>query len=487
LPFGSPDEVPKLSPLDASERYLRHLRETFEAHNPDAALGEQQVTLTIPASFDPAARELTAEAARRAGLPHAVLLEEPQAALYSWLEGTRGAWREQLEVGDVILVVDVGGGTTDFSLIAVGEHEGTLSLERVAVGEHILLGGDNMDLALAYQVKQRLENEGKRVDPMQMGTLTQACRAAKERLLSHGEETSAPVVLAGRGSSLIGGALRAELTRADVQQLLLEGFFPEVGPDARPATRPRTGLRQLGLPYAQDPAITKHLAAFLGKQAGAFGEGTRVSPSAILFNGGVFKAGALKERVLGVVNRWREAAGEPAVRELPGADLDLAVARGAAYYGYVRAGGGIRIRGGSAMAYYVGMESAMPAIPGMPPPLQAVCVAPFGMEEGSHAQGPEGLQLGLVVGEPVRFPFFGSSVRRDDATGHVLERWSEGELFELSDIEVTLPAEGRALGEVVTVTLSASLTEVGTLVLDAVSRDGQRWRVELETRDAPHV
>lgn len=487
LPHGSPDEVPKLSPLDASMRYLSHLKHAYEAQNPAAPLSDQDVVITIPASFDPVARELTAEAAREAGLADAVLLEEPQAALYSWLQSTQGGFREQLGAGDVILVVDVGGGTTDLSLIAVRDAEGTLALERIAVGEHILLGGDNMDLTLAYQVKQRLESEGKKVDPSQMTTLAQACRAAKERLLGHTEEESAPVVVAGRGSSLVGGSLRTELRREDVQKLLLDGFFPEVGADARPAVRARTGLTQLGLPYAQDPAITKHLAAFLDRQAGSLGDEARATPSAVLFNGGVFKGDALRKRVLDVINQWQHAAGHAPVRELEGADLDLAVARGAAYYAYVRRGGGIRIRGGSAMAYYVGVESAMPAVPGLAPPLQAICIAPFGMEEGTHAPAPEQLRLGLVVGHPVRFPFFGSSVRRADQAGDVLSSWSEEELFELNDIEVTLDASGRKPGEVVTVQLVASLTEAGTLVLEAVGPEGERWRVELETRDTQHA
>jgi molecular chaperone DnaK (HSP70) len=486
LPAGAPDEVPKVSPVEASVRYLTHLKAAWDHAHPDAKLESQLVTLTVPASFDPAARELTAEAARQAGLGHAVLLEEPQAALYSWLDRSAGTWREQVSVGEVLLVVDVGGGTTDLSLIAVREEEGNLVLERVAVGEHILLGGDNMDLALAYHLKGQLEAEGRALDAMQMAALTHAARGAKERLLTHPDEAEAPVVIPGRGSKLIGGTLRASLLRDDLTRLLLEGFFPVVDADARPVARPRAGLTQLGLPYAQDAAITRHLAAFLGRQSGATGEegAAFARPSAILFNGGVFKSALLEERVLAVVNRWLEASGAPPARKLAGADLDLAVARGAAYYGQVRAGGGIRIRGGSAMAYYVGVESAMPAVPGMPPPLNALCVAPFGLEEGTRAAMPEA-ELGLVVGEPVRFRFFGSSVRRDDAPGALLERFTPDELTPLSDIEVSLPEGGRRAGEIVTVRLQAGITEVGTLEVEAVERQGEgRWKVELDTREA---
>ncbi len=485
LPPGSAPEIPKLSPLEVSTHYLEHLRNAWDAENPDAPLSEQAVTITVPASFDPAARELTAEAARLAGLSHAVLLEEPQAALYSWISNTEGRWREQVRVGDVILVIDLGGGTSDFSLIAVREQEGELLLERLAVGEHILLGGDNMDLALAYHLKALLEGEGHTLDPVQLATLTQAARTAKERLLTFVDEPSAPVVIPGRGSKLIGGAIKCELTREDLTRILLEGFFPEVPASARPQSRARGGLTQLGLPYAQDAGITRHLAAFLARQASALGHADQgfAQPTALLFNGGVFKSHLLTARVVNVLDGWLREVGAPPVRVLEGADLDLAVARGAAYYGYVRKGQGIRIRGGSAQAFYVGVESAMPAVPGMPPPLSALCVAPFGLEEGTQAQMPEA-EFGLVVGEPVRFRFFGSSVRRDDREGDLLDRWSNEELVELPEVEALLPpADGHAPGEVVTVQLQAGISEVGTLELQAVSRTGDaRWKVELDTR-----
>ncbi len=487
LPAGAPDEVPKISPLEASVRYLEHLKAAFDHAHPGEPLEAQRLTLTVPASFDPAARELTAEAARQAGLGHAVLLEEPQAALYSWIMTSEGGFREQVSVGDVILVIDVGGGTTDLSLIAVREEEGNVALERIAVGEHILLGGDNMDLALAYHLKGQLERDGRTLDAMQMLALTHAARVAKERLLTHTEEAEAPVVIPGRGSKLVGGTLRATLAREDLATVLLDGFFPVVDAAARPATRARAGLTQLGLPYAQDAGITRHLAAFLGKQAGALGAADGAAfarPSAILFNGGVFKSALLEDRVLSVVNGWLEASGAPPARKLSGADLDLAVARGAAYYGYVREGHGIRIRGGTAMAYYVGVESAMPAVPGMPPPMSALCVAPFGLEEGTRAAMPD-TELGLVVGEPVRFRFFGSSVRREDVPGVLLDRVDGEELGSLQDIEVTLPAEGKQEGEIVVVRLQAGITEVGTLELEAVEKQGpRRWKVELDTRES---
>nr|MBS0019292.1 Hsp70 family protein [Gammaproteobacteria bacterium] len=493
LPVEAPEDLAQISPLEATTRYLKHLREAWDYQFPEAALATQEVIVTVPASFDPAARELTAEAAKAVGLISIVLLEEPQAALYSWIQGTEGEWRRQVQVGDVILVVDVGGGTTDLSLIAVTEREGALELYRVAVGDHILLGGDNMDLALAHLVRGKLAKQGKQLDLWQTHALTHGCRAAKEILLSDPTVESLPVVVPGRGSRLIGGTLRGELTRDEVRETLVEGFFPVVDAGARPVARARGALTKLGLPYAQDAAITRHLAAFLGRQMAATADlegfsptlpegATFLHPTAILFNGGVFRASLLAERIVGVLNDWLQAEGASPVRLLEGADLDLAVARGAAYYGYARTGGGVRIRGGTARSYYVGVESAMPAVPGMEPPIHALCLAPFGMEEGTEAELPP-QEFGLVVGEPVRFRFFGSSVRREDTVGSVLEQWTEDELEELEGVEAILPAEDCAPGEVVPVRLRAAVTEVGTLRLDAIPRVGaEHWKVEFDVR-----
>jgi hypothetical protein len=506
LPLGAAEDLEKISPVEASWRYLEHLGEAwddrFAKQDPELAFAKQEIVLTVPASFDAAARDLTVEAAVAAGVEDVTLLEEPQAALYAWIEGQGDAWRKEIHVGDVILVVDVGGGTTDFSAIAALEKDGSLELTRVAVGDHILLGGDNMDLALAHVVQQKLVADGKEIDRWQMSALTHACRVAKERLLGDASLASAPIAIAGRGSKLLGGGLRSELTREEVERTLVDGFFPAVASSARPVARARGGLTTLGLPYASEPAITKHLAAFLGRQAGATAklEGfvPRASkgdasdrapkllhPTAVLFNGGVMKGAALRERLVRTLDAWLEEDGAAPVRVLGGADLDLAVARGAATYGLARHGRGIRIRGGTARAYYVGIESAMPAVPGVEPPITALCLAPFGMEEGTRATLPAH-ELGVVVGEAVRFRFFGSSVRREDQAGTELERWKEGELTELAPIEVTLPAEGRREGDVVPVHLEARVTEVGTLLLEAVptqpQKPDERWRIELGVR-----
>lgn len=485
LPWASPEDVVKVSPVEASARYLTHLREAWNAAHPDALLEEQDLVITVPASFDAVARELTVEAAHQAGLgDRLTLLEEPQAALYSWVATNGDAWRKQVQVGDLILVVDIGGGTTDLSLIAVGEEEGSLQLRRVAVGDHILLGGDNMDLALAYAVRTRLEAEGKKIDDWQMRALTYSCRAAKEELFADPSKPSFSVVIPGRGSKLIGGAIRTELTREELTRTLVDGFFPVVGSDARPQVPRRVGLTTLGLPYASDPAVTRHLAAFLGRQIGAaanlpagiHAEGrSYLHPTAVLFNGGVTKAPVLRGRIVEVLDAWAKADGGTPVKVLEGGDPDLAVSKGAAYYGRVRTGRGVRIRGGAARSYYVGIERAELAVPGIPPRIDAVCVAPFGMEEGSETTLPD--VLGLVVGEPAVFQFYASSSRRDDP---VAARVDPAELEELSPIETTLAGPA---GQVVGVQLHARYTEVGTLELAAVDpASGNRWKLEYNVR-----
>jgi hypothetical protein len=502
LPLGAPPDVEKVSPVEASFRYLQHIAEAYDSIHaegrPELALSEQEVVLTVPASFDAAARELTVEAATAAGLEHLTLLEEPQSALYAWIAARGESWRKEIRVGDVILVVDIGGGTTDFSAIAAVESGGSLELVRVAVGDHILLGGDNMDLALAYRVRQKIEAGGKEIDRWQMNALTHACRQAKERMLNDAGVSSAPIAVAGRGSNLLGGGIRTELTKDELAATLLEGFFAVVESSARPAPRARAALTQMGLPYASDAAITKHLASFLGRQAGATSKlpgfaakggaaAHLLHPTALLFNGGVLKGEAIRERIVDMLNDWLESDGAPPVRVLGSVDLDLAVAKGAAAYGLAKHGRGFRIRGGTARAYYVGIESPAPAVPGVEPPVVALCLAPFGMEEGTVANLPPH-EVGVVVGESVRFRFFGSTVRRDDREGVELERWAEGELEELSPIEVVLPAEGRTEGEVVPVKLHASVTEVGTLLLEAIPthprKANERWRIELSVRSS---
>ena len=492
LPFRATEQDRRVSPVEACTRYLRHLADAWNA-GPNAAdrLEAQDVILTVPASFDAAARELTVEAARAAGLEHLTLLEEPQAAFYAWLHNQGDDWREQVQTGDLVLVADVGGGTTDFTLIEVAEETGNLALTRLAVGDHLLLGGDNMDLALAHTVAAELAKAGTKLDAGQMLQLTHAARQAKEQLLADSSLSSSKVTVLGKGRSVVGGSISYDLPRADVERVVLDGFFPDCPRDAEPARSRAAGLQELGLPYVSDAGITRHLASFLHRQADALADRDRPGkkkkadavtlPTAILFNGGVFRADLLRDRLLDVLGKWAKSAKADPTRPLTGTDLDLAVARGAAYYGLVRRGQGVRIRGGTARAYYIGVETAQPAVPGLPPPLKAVCVAPFGMEEGTETDIPS-QEFGLVVGEEVEFRFLGSTVRRDDAPGTVVDDW-EGEVDELAPVRVSLASKKDA-GRVVPVHLHTKVTEVGQLELWCHSRDGQeRWKLEYNVRE----
>ena len=496
LPWQAAEEVPKLSPVEASSQFLRYLRTVWESgeavEQAELALAEQDVLLTVPASFDEEARELTRRAAEQAGYPHVTLLEEPLAAFYAWLESQGDAWRRRIKVGDLVLVCDVGGGTTDLSLIVVSEENGDLTLKRVAVGDHILLGGDNMDLALARILQQRLEALGNRIDTWQLHGLWHQCRIEKERLFESPKTQKRPITLLGKGTKLIGGTIKSELLREDLDQVLVEGFFPKVSSGELPARQRRVGFQELGLPYAADPAITKHLARFLSEQVRNSPEAAGIRrgrsglacPTHILFNGGVMKAAVLRARVVEVLNSWLrqegfDVLGAEQILEAP--DLEHAVARGAAYYGKARRGRGVRIRSGASRTYYIGIESAMPAVPGMEAPLKALCVVPFGMEEGTEATIP-GREFGLVVGEPAEFRFLSSSVRKQDHVGSLLEDWG-ADIEELSPLEVTLNLDGQQ-GAVVPVRLETRVTELGTLEVWCVSRDGaQRWKLELNIRE----
>ncbi|HYW39217.1 MAG TPA: Hsp70 family protein [Terriglobales bacterium] len=496
LPWQAPEEVPKLSPVEASSQFLRYLRTVWDSgeggEQGELALAEQEVLLTVPASFDEEARELTRRAAEQAGYPHVTLLEEPLAAFYAWLESQGDAWRRRIKVGDLVLVCDVGGGTTDLSLIVVSEEDGDLTLKRVAVGDHILLGGDNMDLALARVLQQRLEASGNRIDTWQLHGLWHQCRMEKEKLFESPKTQKRPITLLGKGTKLVGGTIKTELVREDLDQVLVEGFFPKVASGELPARQRRVGFQELGLPYAADAAITKHLARFLSEQVRNSPEAAVIRrgrsglacPTHILFNGGVMKAAVLRDRVVEVLNSWLrqegfDALGAEQILEAP--DLEHAVARGAAYYGKARRGRGVRIRSGASRTYYIGIESAMPAVPGMEAPLKALCVVPFGMEEGTEAAIP-GREFGLVVGEPAEFRFLSSSVRKQDHVGSLLEDWG-ADIEELSPLEVTLKLDGQQ-GTVVPVRIETRVTELGTLEVWCVSRDGtQRWKLELNIRE----
>jgi len=488
LPWGASESVAKISPVAASQRYLEHMVAAWQEQHPDAPVAEQNVVLTVPASFDASARELTREAALLAGLPNdLVLLEEPQAAVYAWLADRGDRWRRALKLGDTLLVCDVGGGTTDLSLVTVAEESGELALRRMAVGNHLLVGGDNMDLALAHFVAARFAEKGTKLDPWQSVALWHSCRNAKESLLaSEGDACEKhPISVLGRGSRLIGRTVTTEVDRQSVGQLLVDGFFPHCKVSDRPARRTASGFRELGLPYETDTAITRHVAAFL--QAHGPAPGQPVRPTHVLFNGGVFKADVLRHRLLEVLGEWfagDSRAGAAAPQMLEGRhDLDHAVARGAAYYGWAKQHGGLRIRGGTARAYYVGIETAGLAVPGAPRPLRALCVVPNGMEEGTETDVPSD-EIGLIVGELAQFRFFSSSTRKTDRPGELLSSWSPDELEETDSLETTLPAVEGGDEDYVPVRFRSRITELGVLELWCVgTKNSGRWKLEFSVRE----
>ncbi|MCP4504728.1 MAG: Hsp70 family protein [Deltaproteobacteria bacterium] len=486
LPFEGADDVDKASPVAVSASFLRHMLLAWNHAFPDAPFAEQQVTLTVPASFDAVAKQLTEEAAKAAGFAEFTLLEEPQAAMYAWISGgaaSDSSWRKQVEAGDEMLVVDVGGGTCDFSLIEVLDDDGELELSRKAVGEHILLGGDNMDAALAVSLKAEIENDGKRISDWQLRSMIHSCRKAKEELLDDKSDISeVAIVIPGRGKSLIGKSLRCDLKKSLVENVVLDGFLPLSCLDDKPASFKR-GLVTMGLPFAQDAAITKHLSAFLSahqkSESAALqessSEGVSRIPSKILFNGGVTRSTKVQQRILATLSSWAKELGQPSPQLLDGSDVDLAVAKGAAYYGAVRLGRGVRIKGGTARAYYVGIERAGLAIPGMAPTVDAVCVAPMGMEEDSKIELP--LELGLYVGEPVSFRFFASTERREDEVGTVCHL---DDVDEIAPIETVLDGEA---GAMVPGKLSVHVTPIGTLDLQVQdSTSSRNWHFSFNVR-----
>ncbi len=481
LPWGAGDDIPKVSPVTASRRYLEHLVAAWTQAFPQDPIAEQQVVLTVPASFDASARELTREAAVAAGLPEAlVLLEEPQSAVYAWLTSYGEKWRKLLKVGETLLVCDVGGGTTDLSLVGVAEEDGELVLRRIAVGNHLLVGGDNMDLLLAHHVAGLFAKKGVQLDPWQSVSLWHSCRAAKEALLAADAPKKHPISVLGRGSKLIGGTVTVELERSALVDLLSQGFFPECQIGDRPQRPRMSGFQDLGLPYEADTAVTRHLAAFL-QSHGNDADGP-VRPTHVLFNGGVFKAEVLRGRLMQILQGWFGESSPPVV--LDGVhDLDHAVARGAATYGWAKVAGGLRIRGGTARSYYVGIETAGLAIPGAPRPLRALCVVPFGMEEGTALDVPSD-PVGLIVGQPAHFRFFSSATRKDDQPGSRLSAWSSEDLAETDSLEATLPADDAVDEHYVPITFHTKITELGTLELWCVSTRGNgRWKLEFSVRE----
>ncbi|MBF0109533.1 MAG: Hsp70 family protein [Magnetococcales bacterium] len=497
LPWQSERFDIRISPFECSRRILKGITEGFihaqSLSGTNRSLDESQVVLTVPASFDEVARNLTAQAAQEAGLGQVVLLEEPQAAFYAWMDQAGKKWREQVTPGDCILVIDVGGGTADFSMIAVAQQQGELQLERISVGEHLLLGGDNMDLALAHTLMARLEESGKTLDDWQFLALVHAAGRAKVRLFEDPSLEEISLAIPSRGASLFAKTVTIKLDRKTLTQVIVEGFFPMVAVTDLPQEGRASGLREFGLSYAADPVISKQLARFLTRSLAnvrsnpALGSmvpdtsiaETFLAPTAVLFNGGVFKAEPLRMRVLELLSSWRGAP----VRLLEGFQPDLAVAKGAAIYGSYRlTGKGMRIKAGTARSYYVGLESTRPAVPGFIPPIKALCVVPQGMEEGSERLVLE-KEFGLMTGSKVHFRFFSSDVRGGDEAGVILPN-AQRELDETHSLEIDLQQlEALPPGQIVPVQIQAVVTELGILELWMKhTRSEQKWKIEFQVR-----
>ncbi|MCS7008405.1 MAG: Hsp70 family protein [Chthoniobacterales bacterium] len=492
LPWQSSTVTEKWSPVQVAQRLIEHISASTQALAPNQSL--HSCVLTVPASFDETARNLTLEAARLAGLENVVLLEEPQAAFYAWLEHSGSNWRSQVQSGDLILVADVGGGTTDFSLISVTEQNGNLALERVAVGEHLLLGGDNMDLTLAHSIAERLHQQKTELDPWQISALVQASRNAKEILLQENAPDETKISIPTRSSRLIASTITYKLTKEETHSLLLDGFFPLTKPTDLPLPRRTSGLREAGLPYAPDPAISKHLARFLHRAAANVASSPQLRslprmderlknspillPDAVLFNGGIFNSPLFRSRLLNILSNWAQKP----VRELQGARPDHAVAIGAASYARIRATGrGIRIKAGTSRSYYIGMESAELAVPGRPAPLRALCVAPQGMEEGTSASIPK-QTFYLFTGETSEFRFFHTENRAGDTPGTLLPNTNDLEETVRLQAEIP-PPPGHAPGEEVPVEIESHVTELGNLELSLIHRPtGQRWKLQFGVR-----
>jgi len=495
LPWHAPDGVPKKSPVEVATAILVHLRQAWDeqmaAEDAALRLEHQHVIVTVPASFDEISRRLTLEAAKKAGLPDLHLIEEPLSAFYAFVARTGGTPQTTgLKGGERVLIADVGGGTTDFTLVEVTAPEAgsdVLGFERTAVGDHLLLGGDNMDLALAHAVEKDL-SKGKKLDAEAWAQLKLECRLAKETLFTHPDKAELPIVVTGRGSKLIGGTMRASLKRETVQSVLLEGYYPDIEPGekAKPQrSRTQAGFSEYGLPYAQDPGITKHLAAFLMRHAKEGEPFAKID--ALLFNGGALKPTMVRDRICAVLGSWMRATAQddlpdprPLIYDEGDSVLEVAVARGAAYFGLVREGLGVRVGGGSPREYFlaIGAEQGEGAKEGH---VQVMCVAPRGMQDGQVIEVPD-RELNLVTNRPVEFPIFATTSPREDPVGAVVQV-PEDELDPLPPLQTVVKFGKQKAGTKVPVRIQVRRTELGTLELSCLSRmSGARFKLEFDVR-----
>ena len=470
LPWDSEEAGRVLSPVEASSRYLAYLRDAWESTK-QMPLAEQDVVLTVPASFDEEARELTIEAARLAGIEKLTLLEEPAAAFYAWISTHMARSNKELFDGQIVLVCDVGGGTTDFTLIRVEREEDRVQFTRTTVGRHLLLGGDNLDLTLSWLAESKL---GRSLSLRQRSALRRQCSSAKEQMLIPGGPASAEITVVGAGSSLIGGTLKTAIARDEVLELALDGFLPPCNLSDKPQQDKQSVFRELGLPFVSDPAITRHLAAFLSTAPEA-----QKGIDAILFNGGFYIPAVFRDRVRDVVEHWYGR--RPQVFE--NQDLDLAVAVGAAYYGYARTtGSGVLVRGGLPRAYFLGLQDDNPET------VRAVCLVPRGSEEGQEIR-LEQTDLQLVANKPVAFRLYSSLLRTEDRPGDVVTfPVPENATDPASEPRLHAPLHavirfGKGGEKLIPVTAGARLSEVGTLEAWAESKISEhRWRLQFQLR-----
>ncbi len=486
LPWHGDADVSRMSPVEASSKYLAHLRAAWDHEHPEYPLDQQDVVITLPASFDEVARELTVMAAKRAGLARVFLIEEPQAAFYSWIDSQAGAWEERISAGQMILVCDIGGGTSDFTLIRVqpaGEHSNQVQFHRVAVGKHLILGGDNLDLALAKLAEEKLLQQTgvAALSSDQWDRLIQVARMAKETMLRSDRPESYTLSLPSQGSKLIGGAIQVSLSAEEIDAVLVDGFFPQVALEDRP-TVGESGFREFGLPYAADPAVTRHLGSFLrDHRRSGLADGDTISedrPSWLLFNGGVMSAPALRNRITESLSRWFSGNGENWSPEVLESDrLDLAVARGAAYYAMVRRGEGVKIAANLGRSYY--MQVAESSCEGES--AQAICLIPGSAEAGQRFEIADH-PLELQLGEPVQFPLWASSTRLADRAGEMV-RIGVNEASRLPPIYTALGEGKRREAKTIRVVIQSELSEIGTVGMWCVDADSaRRWQLDFDIR-----
>jgi len=491
LPWGAGDEVFKISPLEATASYLKHIKKAWnssKSDDEDLYLENQVIIITVPASFDEVARDLTVEAASTAGLSNVTLLEEPLAAFYSWLIRHEHNWNKFVNPNELILVCDVGGGTTDFTLITLREVEGSPRFERIAVGDHLILGGDNVDLALASNIERRLSKKRISLSGDRWRTLCHQCRKAKENILNQAAE-SEKITLMGEGSKLIAGTLSAELGRKEIEKTVLEGFFPLADPKDIKKINIREGITEFGLPYEQEPAITRHLGYFLDKHKE---DVIKVlnrqdhAPDLILFNGGSLKPVVIQERIRAAIRSWFDEKNSDFPRVLKNRDPDLSVALGASYYGLVKIGKGVRVGSGSARAYYLGVsKKESDTIEGLPKKTDkkfAVCLIERGLEEGTTLELKD-KKFEVLANQPVSFDIYSSSFRSGDRCGDLIE--IDDSLTSLPPIQTVVQYGKKGVKTRIPVRIESDYTEMGTIALWCCSLiSHHRWKLQFQLRDA---